>query len=120
MFWHSWMQQKEPDVVVSIVVQELKAITVGLSQETESAAMHVGDPETEATGASEDAATDAAKVAQEIALNEARVNGKHWNRMKQWQLMRPRWLALNHWGHRGGQGAEGWQRLSNIRGYGIS
>lgn len=82
--------------------------------------MHIGDPETEATGASEDAATDAAKVAQEIALNEARVNGKHWNRMKQWQLMRPRWPALNHWGHRGSQGAEGWQRLSNIRGYGIS
>lgn len=77
MFWHSWMQLKEPDVVVSIVVQELEAITVGLSQE--SAAMHIDDPETEATGASEDAATDAAKAAQEIAC----VNGKHWNRMKQ-------------------------------------
>lgn len=77
--------------------------------------MHIDDPETEATGASEDAATDAAKVAQEIAC----VNGKRWNRMKQWQLMRPMWLVLNHWGDRGGQGAEGWQKLSNIIGYGI-
>lgn len=59
MLWHSWMQPKEPYVVVSIVVWELEAITVGLSQETESAAMHIDDAETEATGASEDAATDA-------------------------------------------------------------
>lgn len=32
---------------------------------------HIDDTETEATRASEDAATDAAKVAEEIALNEA-------------------------------------------------
>lgn len=38
MLWRSWMRQKELDVVVSIVVQELQAIAVGLPQETESAA----------------------------------------------------------------------------------